>query len=155
MQCQYAYLLPNDKYVYCNVETRPHGNTLDDTTPSMCLYQEFPPERGGNKLNTPNWASCYKLQQAIDRQKTVLVADWAADETYIDYPYRAAIPVAGATIDMFPYVEFQQNESESGNYADVSLSYDGGVYIYAKVIPSNDITVSVYLYEELYEEPGT
>lgn len=148
MQCQYAYLKGDSRYIFCSVETKPSGTSLDDETPAMCFYQEFPPARMGNKTNTVNWEGCVKLQEAIDRRKTVLPEDWNADGTYTDYPYCAAIPMVGANPDMFPYVEFEPNEAESGNYADVSITYDGGVYIYCKEPPSTAITVTVYLYVE-------
>lgn len=148
MQCEHAYIKGDSKYIYCNIESTPSGIDLDDTTPAMCFYQDFPPGRWGNRTLLANWSECVKLRAAIDRTKTVLPTDWAADGTYTDYPYRAAIPMTGATTDMFPYVEFQQNEAESGNYADVSITYDGGVYIYCKEPPEAAITVDVYLYVE-------
>lgn len=152
MQCTHAYLKSDSKYIYCDIEEDPRGKTLDDTTPSMCIYQEFPPWKNGNKVNLPTWTNCEKLKAAIDRTKTVLPSEWVADGTYTDYPYRAAIPVTGATADMFPYVEFEQQEAESGNYADISTSDEGVIYIYCREIPANEITVTVYLYLEEYVE---
>lgn len=148
MQCSHAYNRAGNPYIFCDFEGTPTGKTNDDITPFLCIYQDFPPSGPMNIANTLNWQSCYKLQEAIDPTKTVLVSAWEADGTYTDYPYRAAIPMAGATTGNFPYVEFQQNEAESGNYADVSLSYEGGVYIFCREIPDHAITVNVYLFVE-------
>ena len=148
MQCSHAYRSGNSKYIFCDIEGEPTGTSNAAIAPYLCIYQDYPPYPNGNTTNTPDWATCWKLQEAESHEKTVLVADWAADGTYEDYPYRAAIPMEGATFDNFPYVEFQQNEQESGNFADVCISYDGGVYIFCKEIPSTAITVNVYLYVE-------
>lgn len=149
MQCSYAYKIANSKYIFCDIEGTPTSTSSNEAiAPYLCIYQNFPPLGNGNIANTVGWQDCPKLQEAESHEKTVLVADWVADGTYEDYPYRAAIPMQGATTDNFPYVEFQQNEQESGNYADVCMSYDGGVYIFCKEIPSTAITVFVYLFIE-------
>ena len=152
MQCSHAYRIARSKYIFCDFEGTPTGTSNSAISPYLCIYQDFPPEMNGNIENTVGWQDCPKLQESESHQKTVLVADWAADGTYTDYPYRATIPMEGATTDNFPYVEFQQQEQESGNYADVCISYDGGVYIYCKEIPSDSITVNVYLYVESGDE---
>ena len=148
MQCSHAYRKARSKYIYCDLEEAPTGTSNSAIAPYLCIYQNFPPNDGGNNENLPAWADCFKLQESASHQKTVVVGAWAADGTYTDYPYRAAIPMDGATTDNFPYVEFEQNEQESGNFADVCISYDGGVYIFCKEIPSSSITVNVYLYVE-------
>lgn len=148
MQCSHAYNKANSKYIFCDLEGEPSGTSNTAIAPYLCFYQNFPPAAGGNIMNTPGYADCPKLAESVSHQKTVLVVDWVADGTYTDYPYRAAIPMDGTTTDNFPYVEFQQNEQESGNFADVCISYEGGVYIFCKEIPSSAITVNVYLYVE-------
>ena len=57
--------------------------------------------------------------------------------------------MAEATEEIFPYVEFDQQEQESGNFADVSATYNGGVYIYAREIPDHNFWVTVNLYTEM------
>lgn len=148
MQCSHAYKISGSKYIFCDFEGTPSGKSNAAISPYLCFYQNFPPQSGGNIDNTAGWQGCPKLQASVNPQKTVLVADWEADGTYTDYPYRAAIPMEGATTDNFPYVEFELQEQESGNYADVCISYEGGVYIYCKEIPNYAITVNVYLYVE-------
>ena len=81
------------------------------------------------------------------KTKTVLKKDWHRIPKYKDYPYMAAIPIENATDSMFPYTEFEKNEAESGNYAEICESFNGGVYIYAKEPPDKDITVNVSLFK--------
>lgn len=59
----------------------------------------------------------------------------------------AAIGIENATSTMFPYTEFEKNDAESGNYAEICESYNGGVYIYAKEPPDKDITVKIQLFK--------
>ena len=90
-----------------------------------------------------------KLRQDNDKRKLVRVGDWLGNGTYQDYPYRATIVVSDATPDLFPYVEFEPQEAESGNFADVSATGDGVVYIYCKTIPDHNFYVTVNLYTEM------
>lgn len=78
---------------------------------------------------------------------SVNVADIVSDETYEDYPYRADITLSGAVSGNIPAVIFSLADATSGNYAPVSSSYQGGVKIYMKEIPSSNITIpSIVLY---------
>ena len=61
---------------------------------------------------------------------------WISDATYSEFPYRASIALAGATSVMTPIVTFSVADAISGNYAPVAQTYDGGIYIYAAVVPS-------------------
>ena len=150
MECAHAYKITGSRYIYCDFEGTPHGKSLDEITPYLCFYQPFPPPfQFPVKTLLPSWIGCVKLKEEQDKRKYVRVSDWFSDGTYSDYPYRAIIPTDGATVEMFPYVEFEQPEMESGNYADVSATYDGGVYIYCKEIPDHDFYVTVNLYTEM------
>ena len=62
---------------------------------------------------------------------------------YDNYPYRAAVEIAGATENMKPDVTFSNEQATSGIYCPVSESYDGGVYIYASEVPKANITIPV------------
>ena len=73
--------------------------------------------------------------------------DWHRVPKYQDYPYIATIKIEKATSEMFPYTEFEKQEAESGNYAEICESFNGGVYIYAKEPPEKDITVNVHLFK--------
>ena len=76
---------------------------------------------------------------------TVEAASFAADETYGDFPYRAAVPLAGAAEAMTPEVVFGAADAMSGTFAPVAESYAGGVYIYAAEIPSAAVTIPTIL----------
>lgn len=76
---------------------------------------------------------------------TVEAASFTADETYGDFPYRAAVPLTGAAEAMTPEVVFGAADAVSGTFAPVAESYAGGVYIYAAEIPSAAITIPTIL----------
>lgn len=73
--------------------------------------------------------------------KTVAKANFVSDNTYTDYPYRAAITVNGVTTDMIPEIIFDLSDAISGNYSPVAQTYNGGVYIYAASPPDNNLTI--------------
>ena len=74
---------------------------------------------------------------------TVYAEDWEddPDETSAAFPYRASVPLEGVTADMFTSVVFDIDDACSGNYAPVTQSDSGVVYIYASEIPEDDITI--------------
>ena len=75
----------------------------------------------------------------------VEAASFAADETYGDFPYRAAVPLAGVAEAMTPEVVFGAADAMSGTFAPVAESYAGGVYIYAAELPSAAVTIPTIL----------
>lgn len=72
---------------------------------------------------------------------TVAAASFVADETYADYPYRAAVTLANVTAAMLPEVIFSAADASSGNFAAVAETYAGGVYIYAAEAPTASVTI--------------
>lgn len=68
-------------------------------------------------------------------------ATFVADATYADYGYRAAVALTGVTATMFPEVVLSPEDAVSGNFAPVSQTYAGGVYIYAQSKPVGTTTV--------------
>lgn len=76
---------------------------------------------------------------------TVEATSFAADETYGDFPYRAAVPLTGAAEAMTPEVVFGAADAMSGTFAPVAESYAGGVYIYAAELPSAAVTIPTIL----------
>lgn len=71
----------------------------------------------------------------------VAASAWAADETYADYPYRAAIPLTGVTAASFAEVVLSPADAVSGAYAPVCETYAGGIYLYANAVPSVAMTI--------------
>lgn len=72
---------------------------------------------------------------------SVSTSAFVADSTYPDYPYRAAIPLTNVLSTMIPEVILGLAEAISGNFAPVSATYDGGVYVYATGTPTSAITI--------------
>ena len=64
--------------------------------------------------------------------QTVQPTAWESDDTYEDFPYRAAVQLPDVTTDYVPDVVFVLSDAISGQLAPISESYSGGVYIYAK-----------------------
>ena len=83
------------------------------------------------------------LNAAIIVQSSVPVATsaWVSDTTYTDYPFRASIPIDGCTANHIPEVTFALSDATSGNFAPITETYDGGVYIYAIEQPSEAMTI--------------
>ena len=73
--------------------------------------------------------------------KTVAKTDWAGDQTYANYPYRAAIPLSGVTDQMLADVILAPDNAASGEFAAVNHTYNGGVYIYSASAPGKAITI--------------
>ena len=71
----------------------------------------------------------------------VATSAWAADETYTDYPYRAAIPLTGVTAASFAEVVLSPADAVSGVYAPVCQTYTGGIYLYANAAPGAAMTI--------------
>lgn len=80
------------------------------------------------------------------REVNVPTKAWQRIPKYSDYPFMAKIPIEKATTDMFPYTEFGKEEAESGNFAMICESVNGGVLIFAKEKPEKEIKVNVALY---------
>lgn len=72
---------------------------------------------------------------------SVPVSLWVEDATYQEFAYKANIPCEGITTDYFPNVVFNVAEAISGNYAQICVSGDGIVTIYAVELPEADITI--------------
>ena len=75
------------------------------------------------------------------KDTVVSTTSWISDATYTDYPYKADIPCEGVTADYVADVIFALKEATSDKFAPVTLTGDGIVTIYAKEIPSADITI--------------
>ena len=76
---------------------------------------------------------------------TVPASAFAANSTYPDYPYRAAVALTGVTETMIPEVVFSVSALADTGFAPVAQCYDGGVYIWADGIPSGDVAIHTIL----------
>ncbi|MGN0982799.1 MAG: hypothetical protein ACI4O0_07910 [Candidatus Limivicinus sp.] len=73
--------------------------------------------------------------------KSVAASDWVSDATYTDFPYRAAVACEGVTAKHYAEVTFSPVDALKGIFCPVTVSYDGGVYIYASEIPEAAMTI--------------
>lgn len=80
---------------------------------------------------------------------TVETGAWEDDGTYADYRYRATIPIAGVTSDLYAEIVFAVEDAVGGIYAPVANTYNGGVYIYASEITGSDIVVPTIKVEQV------
>lgn len=71
----------------------------------------------------------------------VATEDFAADTTYEDYPYRAAVALTGVTAAHDADVRFDAPDAASGVFAPAVQTYDGGVYLYAAEVPEAAVTI--------------
>ena len=73
--------------------------------------------------------------------KSIATSAWLSDSTYTDFPYRAAVACTGVTAAMFAEVVLSPADALSGSIAPVCQTYSGGVYLYAKAVPSAAVTI--------------
>lgn len=73
---------------------------------------------------------------------SVPVASFVSDTTYVDYPYRATIPLAGVLASMVPDVTFSVSALADCEFAPVAECYDGGIYIYASSAPTAAVLIN-------------
>ena len=76
---------------------------------------------------------------------TVPASAFAADSTYPDYPYRAAVALTGVLERMIPEVVFSVGALSGNGFAPVAGCFDGGVYIWADGVPSGDVAIHTIL----------
>ena len=92
----------------------------------------------------------YLLDALIQKQRiltfknvSVPVSSWLENDTYEDYPYRAAIGCNGVSSDYVPSVVFDLSDATSGNFAPIAETATGTILLYANKIPSAAITIPV------------
>ena len=72
---------------------------------------------------------------------TVAPEVWQEDETYVDYPYRAAVTLEGVTEDFAPSVTFAPEDALENIFAPIAETFSGGVYIYANESPAETVNI--------------
>ena len=68
---------------------------------------------------------------------------WTEVDAHADegFPYRAQIALSGVTANHFPQVVFSIADAQSGQYAPIAETYNGGVYIYASEAIAEGTTI--------------
>ena len=77
--------------------------------------------------------------------QTIATSAWASDSTYSGFGFRASVACSGVTTNFCPFVIFSPADAQSGKFAPVAVSYDGGVYIYASSKPNATVTIPTIL----------
>lgn len=77
----------------------------------------------------------------IFKNLTIPANSFIEDSTLTLYPYRAAVSCQGVLETMFPIVSFSENTLNLGILSSIVCSYNGGLYIYANNIPTEDINI--------------
>ena len=78
-------------------------------------------------------------------------SSYVADETYPDFPFRAAIPLPDINETMIPCVAFDVSDAIGGLFAPLAECYNGGVYIYAESAPNYEIIIpTIICWEGVY-----
>lgn len=90
-----------------------------------------------------DWSSGFFGSILVFEDITVPDSAWEESATYADYLYSADISCIGVTAEYTPSVLFSLSDAKSGLFAPVSESFDGGVRIYAKEIPTGTVTLEV------------
>lgn len=122
-----------------------------DVTPFHDGYAYFTPDDSGFYIDSedngvqkrhrinPEGGEFNKL---VFGEQVVQASAWQSDSTYSAYPYRATIALENVTEEYIPNVIFDVTDATGGNLAPVSVTYNGGVYLYASAQPSADVTVA-------------
>lgn len=71
----------------------------------------------------------------------VPIENFVAYDEIPNYAFRVTVPLEGVTTSMMPDVVFSFEDSIGGNYAPIADPYNGGIYLYSKIKPSNSLNI--------------
>lgn len=94
-----------------------------------------------NELSNIESGSAVELKKLKFENVQVPTDAFVADNTYQEFPYRAAVALTDVLSSMLPEIIFSVDDSMSGNFAPVAEAYSGGVYIYASQPPETAMTI--------------
>lgn len=80
-----------------------------------------------------------ELKKLLFESIVVKSSAFTESYSYEDWPYRAEVPLTGVTSGMIPEVVFRPDDT--GLFAPIAVSYNGGIYIFASEIPENTVTI--------------
>lgn len=94
-----------------------------------------------NELQDLESGTGVELKKLQFNSVSVAVSKFVSNTTYEDYPFRASVALEGVQSTMIPEVIFSMADAISGNFAPVSESYNGGVYLYAADKPEGNTVI--------------
>ena len=92
-----------------------------------------------------------ELKKLLFADVTVLADSFVADNTYQDYPFRAAVALKNKNGEnvvlssMIPNVVYSVASLTDNNFAPVAECYNGGVYIYADSKPTGEVKIDTII----------
>ncbi len=125
----------------CGIVTE---NVTIDTTTMQNQFEAFLSAIQNELLNLEAGTGV-ELKKVQFNNVSVNMADFVADTTYENFPFRAAVSLEGVLKSMIPEIIFSLADATSGLFAPVAESYNGGVYLYASDLPEANITVPVII----------
>lgn len=93
------------------------------------------------ELSNIEAGSGVELRKLQFTNTAVSASSFVGDTTYIDYPFRASVPLDGVIQSMIPEVVFSLVDSTGGLFAPIAESYNGGIYLYSTSEPDSDLTI--------------
>lgn len=115
-----------------------------DTSTMQSQFEAFL-EAIQNELAQLEAGTAVELKKLQFSNTSVPASAFVVDNTYEDFPYRAAVALSGVTGSMIPEVVFSLSDAISGNFAPVAESYNGGVNLYSVEVPEANITIPTIL----------
>lgn len=95
----------------------------------------------GSEIELGSTASRSGLVKHEIKSITIGRESWQKTNTYVDFPWRGEILFTGCTVNHIPNVIFGYEDVRSGNFAPISSTENGKVYIYARTQPTKNITI--------------
>lgn len=94
-----------------------------------------------NELSAIEGGTAFEMKKLVFSNVSVNASAFVSDTTYEEYPYRATVALSGVIASMIPEIIFSLADAIGGNFAPVSETYSGGVYIYACEQPDAITTI--------------
>lgn len=82
------------------------------------------------------------IKARFAQNSVVGTESWEMDDTvFVDYIYKARIPLAEVTGNDFPIVSFSPTDATGGNYCPVAYAFDGYIEVWARSIPAKEVII--------------
>ena len=110
---------------------------------NVLTFDTVPTADSANPVTSGGIKTYAEQKRLVFENTSIPVNRWSLNATYEDFPYCAAVDLSGVTAAMFPDVTWSLADAMSGNFAPVSETYAGGVYVWASEIPETAVTIPV------------
>lgn len=112
------------------------GHVASATTPTIDEMRSVLPFASANGIGGVKYS-----------QGEITITNWermsSDDEDYHeDFPIRGQMNIVGVTANHLPEIIFSAEDALLGIYSPTSMSFDGGIYVYATEVPVNSPTVT-------------